>query len=232
MTDTLEVETRLRATFAAVAATTRIQSDRSLEDLPVVPPNPGRRQVRGVFVAAASTCGIVIVATVAFAVLRGNSSHHVKTPTAQTTAVRPEPSPTTLASTGPADPRLINALASELPDGYRLQSSAEATRGNGLHFEEAIFADASGHVASATVFDLAPGESFDQFVAGVSVTASRAPGIYLAKRTTFNSEVVAKLRANRVLTLSSSVRGVHEPNARPFSESFLLHAAANLAARV
>jgi hypothetical protein len=227
------LEDRITRTLNAKAAQVdHVESDLASGDLPIVQPTREQSRARGVLVAAASIGVIVIITTAALVVLRDNAGHSVKVPTAHTTAARPQSSPTTLKTTGPADPSLISALAGELPRGYRLHSSDAASRGNGLHFEEAIFVDRFGNVASASVFDIGPGESFARVVSRLGGAASGTPGIYLRTSTRFNSEVVAKLRANRVLTLSSSISRAHEPNAGPFSNAFLVRAAAELAAKL
>ena len=69
MIDTLEVETRLRATFEAVAATTPIRSDLLPAGLAVVQPTANQRGSRGVLVAATSIGVIVIIAAAALVVL-------------------------------------------------------------------------------------------------------------------------------------------------------------------
>jgi hypothetical protein len=86
MIDTFEVESRLRATFEAVAASTPTQSDLLPADPDVIRPTPRRPGSRGVLVAAASIGVIVVIATAVLVVLRHNAGQPDKVSTTRTTA--------------------------------------------------------------------------------------------------------------------------------------------------
>ena len=64
MIDTLEVATRLRATFEAIAATTPISSDLPPGGLADVQPTAHQPRSRGILVAATSGIVIVIIAEI------------------------------------------------------------------------------------------------------------------------------------------------------------------------
>ncbi len=106
MIDTLEVETRLRATFEAVAATTPIRSDLLPPGLAVVQPTANQSRSRGVLVAATSIGVIVIIAAAALVVLGHNAGQSVKVSTAPR---REQP----LAG----EPKLVANASYEVPSG-------------------------------------------------------------------------------------------------------------------
>jgi hypothetical protein len=151
-------------------------------------------------------------------------------------------SPPVWTSTGAADPALINALAAELPASYHLHSSDSSIDQTGHHFEEAIFTDQLSSVASASVFDVSPpGASFEQMLTttpspsgtGGGYVPSGTPGVYMQKSNNSRSSgVIAKLTGHRALIVSSSISLAHYGTTHPLSISFLVRAAADLAAKL
>jgi hypothetical protein len=150
--------------------------------------------------------------------------------------------PPVITPTGPADPALVNALAAELPHSFHLHSSDSSIDQTGHHFEEAIFTDELSTVARASVFDISPpGASFEQMLSTVRTPSGTAggyvpsgtPGVYTQRgNNSFGSGVIAKLARHRVLTVISSISLAHYGAAHPLSTTFLVHAAADLAAKL
>jgi hypothetical protein len=99
--DTLEVETRLRATFEAVAATTTVQNKLAPGSPPDSDPTPDRQGSRGVRVAATAVVVIVVAMTAALVLVHHRAGQSVQVRTAQTTAH-------TNAPTTPTIPRVVS----------------------------------------------------------------------------------------------------------------------------
>jgi hypothetical protein len=208
-----------------------------------------RRRVVGALVLIAS------VPTLALATIRSDreSSVNVMAPsliigtgTRTTTGAGPV-TPRVLNPSGSADPALINAFAAELPDGYHLHSSDSSIDETGQHFEEAIFTDQLASVAAASVFDISPrGASFEEMLSTLGASPSGrlldgyvpsgTPGVYVLTRNNSSgskvSGVIAKLTDHRALVISSSISLAHYGTPYPLSTTFLVHAAADLAAKL
>jgi hypothetical protein len=199
---------------------------------------------------------IAAVPTLALATIRTHRESSVNviapSPITGTGITRPSPpttgagpvTPRVLTPTGPADPALINALAAELPDGYHLHSSDSSIDEAGQHFQEAIFTDQLSSVARASVFDISPrGESFEQMLSTLGASPSGrllngyvpsgTPGVYVSTRNNSSgSGVIAKLTGHRALIVSSSISLAHHGTTHPLSTTFLVHAAADLTAKL
>lgn len=107
MIDTFEVETRLRATFDAVAATTTTQEELAPNSPAVTDPMPDRRGSRSVRVAVTSMAVIVGAMTAALVLIHHNAGQSIQVRTAQTTA-------NTNAPTTPTIPRVVSGTQQHL----------------------------------------------------------------------------------------------------------------------